>query len=76
MAFLFLSLNMLIGCGQAAMDPLVKLPESQYAQVDRLTTTVVRGDLTPVYRGEIQLVGYEEEAYRIGDDLMRNLDAG
>ncbi len=76
MVFLFVSFCIFTGCGQAAKDPLVVLPESQYAQVDRLTTTVKRGSLTPVYEGEIQLAGYEEEVYWIEDDLFRNLDAG
>jgi multidrug efflux pump subunit AcrA (membrane-fusion protein) len=76
MVFLFISFCIFTGCGQAVKDPLVVLPESQYAQVDRLTTTVKRGSPTPVYEGEIQLAGFEEEVYWIEDDLFRNLDAG
>ncbi len=76
MVFLFLSINMLMGCGQTAMDELVPVSLKPYAQVDRMTTTVMRGNLTPVYEGEIELCGYEEIAYRVEDTLFRNLDAG
>ena len=76
MVFLFLFPCMINGCGQAKLDPLVKLPESSYAQVERMTTTVKRGDLTPVYEDTILLSGYEETSYRVGDELFRNLDGG
>ena len=76
MVILFVSLSLLYGCGQPVLDDLVQVTQAPYAQVDRLTTTVMRGNLTPVYEGEIQLCGYEETAYRVGDDLLRNLDAG
>ena len=70
---LFGALFLFAGCANEEAEPLVAPGEIPYAETERETIVVERGDLVPVLEEPIRMSGYEEESYRIEVSKMEEL---
>lgn len=64
-ALIFFSMALaLSGCGSEKEDPLVPPVEPSYDAVVPTITVVEKGDVTPSYEMELQLMGYDRKRYK------------
>lgn len=63
----------LTGCGGDSMDPLVPANSITYADAERSTVMVMRGDIAPTFEGNLKLSNYSEYIYRLDNSQIAEL---
>lgn len=71
---LLVSLLATTGCGNSDMDPLCPPVDVSYTGQERDTAIVERGDLTPTFKADIELSGFEEMNYSITEGKLAEIE--